>query len=72
MESAIVDALFDFVAAICAMLLLYGGWLGLRYSRGVELYRGSSKESSSGAIAQGKDDREPGRTNRGLPTAGME
>jgi len=36
MESAIVDALFDFVAAICAMLLLYGGWLALRYSRGVD------------------------------------
>jgi len=37
------EPIADFIAAICAVLVLYGGWLSLRYSEGREPYRNRRK-----------------------------
>lgn len=62
MDATIVDSLFALGAAVCMMLLLYGGWLCLRYGRAMPPFRGGRKADAAAAraaaCAPAQDDRE--------------
>lgn len=51
MDAITVDSLFCLTAAICVLLLLCGGWLCLRYGRGMESYSGNRKTFTAAARA---------------------
>jgi hypothetical protein len=51
MDATTVDSLFALIAVFCVVLLLYGGWLCLRYGRATPSFRGGEEAMVAAARA---------------------